>query len=79
MSFNTVYITHQKLFPTKFAASTYGICNLIGHLVTIGAPLVAEIKDPMPFIIFVGLTMIASVAAVFLRELNEDEAKKEKK
>jgi len=68
MSFNTVYVTNNRLFPTEFLASTYGIANLISHLLTIGAPLVAEIPDPFPFLVFVANTIIAIVAALFLRE-----------
>lgn len=43
MSFNTVYVTNNKLFPTKFVATTYGIANLVSHTLAVGAPLVSEI------------------------------------
>ena len=43
MAFNTVYVSNNRLFPTKYLASTYGIVNFISHLYAVGAPLTAEI------------------------------------
>lgn len=52
MSFNMGYVAVAKLFPTQFVTSVFGIVNLISHLVTIAAPMVAEIKHPVPMIAF---------------------------
>lgn len=69
MSFNTMYVTNNRLFPVYFLASSFGLLNFISHLVGVGAPMVAEVADPLPFAVFLGNAIIALVASVFLREL----------
>ena len=59
MGFNIGYISVPRLFPTRFVATVYGITNLIAHTFACLAPMVAEIKDPYPFTIFL-LCIIAS-------------------
>jgi len=70
MSFNTVYISNSRLFPTKFLASTYGIANLISHLLAVLAPIVAEVPNPYPMLLFCILIGVAMFASLFLKELN---------
>lgn len=43
MAFNTVYVSNNRMFPTKYLASSFGIVNFISHLYAIAAPLTAEI------------------------------------
>ena len=71
MAFNTLYISNNRLFPTQFLATSFGIVNLISHLVTVGAPMVAEIKDPLPFLIFLSNAVAAIISSLFLREISE--------
>lgn len=73
MSFNVAYISNARLFPTKFLSTTFGIANLVSHLITIAAPMVAEIKDPYPYLIFNINMGAAIVACLFLKEYNEEE------
>ena len=72
MAFNTVYVSNNRLFPTKFMASTYGIVNLVSHLYAIGAPLMAEISDPYPFSAFLFHSCIGAVCSFFLKEINKE-------
>ncbi len=77
MSFNTVYAGNNRLFPTKFLSTSFGIVNFISHILAIGAPLIAELEEPYPFWVFVGLCLIALVSSIFLKEeggsvLNKD-------
>ena len=69
VSFNTVYITNNRLFPVYLMSSTFGLLNFISHLITVGAPMVAEMPDPYPFAVFLANSLIALVSAVFLKEL----------
>ena len=66
MAFNTVYVSNNRFFPTKYLASTYGIVNFVSHLFAVGAPLLAEVDDPYPFIIFLGNSIAGGVASIFL-------------
>jgi hypothetical protein len=73
MSFNITYCSNSRLFPTKFLATTFGIVNLISHLISIGAPLIAEISDPYPFLVFLFNIGVGSIAALFIKELKDYE------
>ena len=42
MSFNIGYVSVSRLFPTQFTTTAFGIVNMVSHLITIGAPMVAE-------------------------------------
>jgi len=74
MSFNMGYVSVGKLFPPKYVSSVFGIVNVVGHFITIAAPLSAELKDPFPFLIFTTNAGMAIFAAFGLVEL--DRAKK---
>ena len=52
MSFNIGFVSVQRLFPTKFVTSVFGLVNFISHIVTCGSPIVAELSDPVPFMVF---------------------------
>ena len=68
MSYNTIFIIHNRLFPTIFVSTTFGIVNLFSHGVAVIAPLLAELKDPFPMLIFVSITGFAIIASLFLKE-----------
>ena len=75
MSFNIGYVSVSRLFPTKFVATVFGIVNFISHTFTIGAPLCAEIPDPVPFLIFSGNAGVAIFACLKLVELDREKKK----
>lgn len=52
-------------FPTKIKSTVYGICNISGRIIAIFAPLVAEIKDPKPMIIFSVLNLLCIILIEF--------------
>lgn len=53
MSFNIGYVSISRLFPTEFITTAMGIVNLVSHLITIGAPMVAELKEPIPMVVYI--------------------------
>lgn len=69
MAFNTVYVSNNRLFPTKYLASTYGIINFVSHLIAVGAPLLAEVADPYPFTIFLFNASIGILSSFFLQDI----------
>jgi hypothetical protein len=71
MSFNTCQISVSRLFPTKYVTSVYGIVNLVSHFITIGAPIVAELPFPIPFIVFCANNGVGIFAASLMRELDD--------
>jgi len=52
MSFNIGYVSVSRLFPTKYVTSVFGIVNFFAHLITVGSPIVAEMPEPIPFVVF---------------------------
>lgn len=66
MAFNTVYVTNNRFFPTKYLATTYGIVNFVSHLLAVAAPLLAEVSDPYPFTMFLLNSGIGIFCSYFL-------------
>lgn len=66
MAFNTVYVSNNRFFPTKYLASTYGLVNFIAHLVAVGAPMLAEVSDPYPFAVFLFNSCIGVLCSFFV-------------
>ena len=42
-AFNIVYVAHNSVFPTMFAASSLGFCNFLARMFTIASPLLAKV------------------------------------
>lgn len=60
----------EALFPTILQSTVYGISNIIARVLTIGAPLVAEMKDPVPLIVFtVNVTVAIAVSFLIVTKL----------
>lgn len=59
MALCTCYISTPVLFPTKIAATAFGICNLVGRTFAASAPIIAELKPPFPMAIFSGLAVVS--------------------
>ncbi|CDW89142.1 solute carrier family member 5 [Stylonychia lemnae] len=74
MSFNTVYVTNSRLFPTYFQTSTFGLLNFISHVLSIGGPLLAEAADPYPYAVFLTNAILALFSGFFIKELYHSKA-----
>lgn len=76
MSFNIGYVSVARLFPTNFVSTVFGIVNFFSHFITVGAPMVAEFEDPIPFIVFCINSFLAIFACTNLVEYNDLEKTK---
>ena len=65
--FCNLYLAHLDLFPSVFASTTMGVCNIVARSVTIFAPLVAEIPYPVPALTFTTLSLIAAILACMVQ------------
>lgn len=54
------------IFPFYKRISSCGVCNFIGRLVTVAAPIVAELDRPLPVILLLSANVLALIAAIFL-------------
>jgi MFS family permease len=66
-TFDICYLANSLLFPAIFAGTAFGICNVGAKTATILSPLVAEVKDPIPMIVFASLATVAIVLTQFIR------------
>ena len=66
-TFGNLYIGHMDLFPVVFSSTSMGICNVFARFTTVFAPIVANVDEPTPEIIFTTLTFIAAGLSLFIR------------
>ena len=56
------------LFPTEILSTCFGIVNTTARCFTILSPLVAEIRDPWPMMMFAAMAVFALLCTFCLRE-----------
>jgi len=82
MSFNIGYVSVSRLFPTQYTTTVFGIVNFFSHLITIGSPIVAELPEPIPMVVFCCNAASAIIFGLQLIEMDRIKANdklKEKK
>ena len=62
-TFNICYLANSQIFPAIFAGTAFGICNIGAKLATMLAPLLAELSEPVPMIIFICTASVAASAS----------------
>lgn len=68
LAFGFVTLIHLELFPTSFIVTSYGICNIVCRMVTMFAPIVAEIPNQGVILTFmVGANSIGLIATLMLK------------
>jgi hypothetical protein len=68
LAFGFAYAIHIDLFPAHFLISSYGICNFFCRGVTILAPLIAEVENPViPNGAMIFLSVLGVASTWFLR------------
>ena len=67
-AFNIVYIATPYLFPVIFGSTCLGIFNFWARLVSIIAPVAAELEYPVPMSLFTGTSILAFIVAFFIKE-----------
>jgi hypothetical protein len=72
MIYNTTLISVNRLFPTLFIATAYGILNFCAHCIACLSPFVAEIKNPYPFSFFCCFVLTAIFSSFFLTEIDPE-------
>ena len=64
--FNVVYLANSEIFPPLFSSTIFGICNTFSRILTILAPMVAELQEPIPKIIFTVFSFAGIIVPNFL-------------
>ncbi len=73
MAFTTLYSTNNRLFPPQLLTSSFGILNLTSHIVAIAGPIIAEMQEPFPMLIFGILAAVAGFSSFFIKEVKHEE------
>ena len=63
---NISYLAFAFLFPPILSQTVFGFAKTVGRSATILAPMVAEMKQPVPMVIFTVLAVGAAISACFL-------------
>ena len=69
MTYNVAVISVNRLFPTKFISTAYGVVNGFAHIFACLSSLIAEIPNPYPFMIFEALIVVAAFATMRIKEV----------
>lgn len=77
MTFNVAVISVNRLFPTKFTSTAYGVVNGFAHVFACLSSLVAEIPNPYPFMVFEALVVMAAFATLKIKEVKNLQTKEE--
>ena len=67
-TFTAVWIIHPNLFPTLFNLTSMGITNVAARVLTLLAPMVAEIDFPTPMLVFTIINLVAALVSLLIEE-----------
>ena len=67
ITFEVCYLGNAFLFPSIFAGTAFGFCNAGAKLSTIFSPLMAEVEQPIPTIVFSILTSSGAILSLFIK------------
>ena len=65
-TFSICYLANSQIFPTIYAGTVFGVCNLCAKISTIIAPELAEVDPPIPMICFCIIAGIAAALSLFI-------------
>ena len=52
MGFMAIYIATVDIFPTLFCSTAFGTCYFFACVISTLSPMVAEIAEPFPIVIY---------------------------
>jgi len=72
-TFVMVYVVTLDFFPEAVAASAFGFCNLFARAFSFLSPEIAEVRRPVPMVLFCLAAIGASIATLFLKSVKQDD------
>lgn len=70
-AFNLTYLATPQMFPTALVTTAFGICNIFARFSTVLSPLIAELPNPAPMVIFSIICIASAFLPIFLRKVNK--------
>jgi len=65
-SLSLCFLVTSEYFPIIYSATVFGACNIIARVISIFAPLIAEINPPLPMIIYGIFCLLSVLGTSFL-------------
>ena len=65
-SLSLCFLVTSEYFPIIYSASVFGACSLFARVISIFAPLIAEINPPLPMIIYGVFCFMSVLGTTFL-------------
>ena len=66
-AFNVVYVGHTSMFPTAFASTSLGFCNVIARVFSATSPLLSSLDEPIPMGLFTSISCLTMILCLFLQ------------
>lgn len=67
INFQFLYFASVEFFETQFLGLQLTVCNVIARCLTTAAPIIAEMKDPIPLVVVFLSCVVAAVASSLLK------------
>jgi hypothetical protein len=64
LSQTSLFLIVNDIFPIKFKGTIFGLITIIAAIFSVPGPLLAELPDPIPLIIYLALAIISLVAVI---------------
>ena len=74
---NLCYIGHKGCFPTLFATSSFGYCNFLGRVVSMGSSVSAQLSQSYSTGLFAISSTLGAFIVLNLRKIKESDYKYE--
>ena len=65
-AFDIAYLINAELFPTILLSTAYGACNILGRLISIMAPIAANMPQPYPLLILFIFSVLCAILSQML-------------
>eukprot|EP00347_Sterkiella_histriomuscorum_P000203 403376785 len=70
-AFNVCYFATSNIFPTIYSGTAMGICNFFAKSLTMMSPIIAEINDPIPTLVLIGMCILSIFVTFAINETNK--------
>lgn len=67
IAFSFLYFSTVYYFPSPYLGLVMGFNNVAGRSSTIAAPMVAEMRDPIPMMTSIVLCLLALIGSILLK------------
>ena len=67
-SFDVAYLINAEYFPPAILSTAYGVCNVVGRLVSIFSPIIAKAPHPLPLVVLIAFSAVVIIVGSMLQK-----------